>query len=92
MYSEENDHDIIISKKERNLYVRCISAAPVVMKDVIESLSKGNAGDVDGQRGYHGKSITQTKNDYTRLPAQIKVDLLEYALAKQQKRDYIAGK
>ncbi|KAL7544059.1 hypothetical protein ACHAXR_013563 [Thalassiosira sp. AJA248-18] len=87
MDMEDPNHDRHISSKENSLYERCIYAVPNVVTGVIDSLTQGNMGDMSPD-GYRRKASRQTKNacgDYSRLPAEIKVDLLEYALAKQQK-------
>ena len=62
----------------RSLYERCIDASPSIVQAVIDSLCHGRS--TEGNR-------RQQKNacgEYSQLPPQIKVDLLEYALAKQQ--------
>mmetsp|Transcript_1378 Transcript_1378/g.2891 ORF Transcript_1378/g.2891 Transcript_1378/m.2891 type:complete len:568 (-) Transcript_1378:190-1893(-) len=94
MDTEDRSHDDCISYKERSLYERCIDAAPMVVQGVIDSLSQdNNAVDMKLPHGSRRRPSRQTKNacgDYSRLPPQIKVDLLEYALAKQQKKDVSA--
>ena len=70
--------------RERNLYERCIDAAPEVMLNLIDSSCPRNN---VHHRNYNVPTSRQTKNaraDYDRLPPQIKVQLLEYALAHQQ--------
>jgi hypothetical protein len=62
------------NKKAGRLYERCILAAPYMMQEVVNSSKQGNTGRI-------------TKNascNYAKLPPQIKVQLLEFAL-KQQK-------
>jgi len=71
---DDDEHDL----SGRNLYERCIDAAPSVVRGVIDSLCHGT---------YSYGSRRQDKNscgDYRQLPPHIKVDLLEYALARQQ--------
>lgn len=69
-----------MSAKERILYERCIAAAPMIVPGVIDSLCKGdNAADNGFRDAFHRKT-----SDYSSLPPQVKVDLLEYALAKQK--------
>ncbi|KAL7547905.1 hypothetical protein ACHAWF_011174 [Thalassiosira exigua] len=85
---DEHNRDHFISATERSLYERCIDAAPMIVNEVIGSLCQGNSEEsVELQEDCHKKSSRRTKNvqcDYSRLPSQVKVDLLEYALAKQQ--------
>ena len=75
------------SSKERKLYERCIDAAPEVIQSIIDSVCPTNNYNTDRIRTLHSLPSRQTKNargDYYRLPPQIKVQLLEYALAHQQ--------
>ncbi len=86
---EIGDHtrDDYISLKERSLYERCVDAAPIVVQGVIDSLCQGKSTGITRLRGGSTIRSSQQKNacnDYSRLPPQIKVDLLEYALAQQQ--------
>jgi hypothetical protein len=87
MNMEDLARDDYISSKERSLYERCIDAAPTVVQGVIDSLRQdGSTGVMRLPSGSHMRP-NQRKNacdDYSRLPPQIKVDLLEYALAQQQ--------
>ena len=79
--------DDYISLKERSLYERCIDAAPIVVQGVIDSLCEGRSTGLSRLPGGSPIRPSQQKNacsDYSRLPPQIKVDLLEYALAQQQ--------
>ena len=69
--------DQYLSSKERSLYERCINAAPTVVTGVIDSLTQCN-GEVNRRASRQAQSAC---GDYARLPPQIKVDLLEYALA-----------
>jgi hypothetical protein len=81
MDMEDYTNDHYISAKERSLYERCIDASPIVVQGVIDSLTASLPG------GSPRPSQQKTAcNDYSRLPPQIKVDLLEYALAQQQIR------
>ncbi|KAL3826451.1 hypothetical protein ACHAXA_011260 [Cyclostephanos tholiformis] len=87
MDMEDLTRDDYISSKERSLYERCIDAAPTVLQGVVESLCQGgNTGVMRLPGGCHIRPNQRKKacNDYSRLPPQIKVDLLEYALAQQQ--------
>lgn len=91
MDMEDRNHDDYISSKERSLYERCIHAAPMIVQGVIDSLSQCNdVGDRKSPYVCHRRPSRQAKNacgEYSRLPPLIKVDLLEYALAEQQKKD-----
>jgi hypothetical protein len=74
------------NSRERNLYERCIDAAPEVMQSIIDSICPRSYNS-DRILHHHITPNRQTKNargDYYRLPPQIKVQLLEYALAHQK--------
>ena len=73
-----NCSDDHISLKEKSLYERCITAAPSVVQNII---------DTSCQDRFSGWPIRTSKwkntcTDYSQLPPQIKVELLEYTLAK----------
>ena len=75
--------------KVRELYERCISAAPSIVHEVLNSFCNAdnnrevNLGDV-GISNAETRKIKMVCTDYRQLPPQVKVDLLEYALAKNQ--------
>lgn len=78
------------NSKERNLYERCIDAAPEVIQSIVDSVCPRSFNNTDRIQKWHSISSRQTKNargDYCKLPPQIKVQLLEYALAHQQDRN-----
>jgi hypothetical protein len=80
------------NSKERNLYERCIDAAPEVIQSIIDSACLGSTYNTDRIQKWHNIPSRQTKNargDYCKLPPQIKVQLLEYALAHQQNRKLV---
>lgn len=75
----ENSRDDHISLKEKSLYERCINAAPSVVQNIIDLLCQSRT---------RGLPIRTSKwkttcTDYSQLPPQIKVELLEYALAQR---------
>ncbi len=55
------------------LYERCILAAPHMMQEVLNRSCKGHA----------GRIAKNASGSYAKLPPQIKVDLLEFALTQQ---------
>ena len=75
--------------KVRELYERCISAAPSIVHEVLNSFCNAdknrevNLGDVR-MSNVETRQIKTVCTDYRQLPPQVKVDLLEYALAKSQ--------
>lgn len=74
--------------RTRSLYERCIGAAPSIIHEVLDSFchSQWQDANLDDMRMPTIKT-RQSKMvcaDYRQLPPQVKVDLLEYALAKHQ--------
>lgn len=74
--TSRDDH---ISLKERSLYQRCINAAPSVVQNIIDSSCQ----DRSGEWPIRTSKWKNTSTEYTQLPPQIKVELLEYTLAKR---------
>ncbi len=77
------------NSKERKLYERCIGAAPEVILSIVNSVCPSSKYTNDRIKTLHSTPSRQTKNargDYYRLPPQIKVQLLEFALAHQEIR------
>ena len=59
------------NQKAGRLYERCILAAPYMMQEVVNSSRKG-------------RIAKNASGSYAKLPSQIKVQLLEFALTQQQ--------
>lgn len=82
--SDQGQHQCEI----RNLYERCVGAAPAVVHEVLDSICSGAGHDLglDDTRisNVHTRQNKMACADYRQLPPQVKVDLLEYALAKHQ--------
>jgi hypothetical protein len=74
-----NCHDDHISLKEKSLYERCITAAPSVVQNIIDTSCQ------DRTSGWPIRTSKwkNTCTDYSQLPPQIKVELLEYTLAQR---------
>lgn len=74
--------------KIRSLYERCIGAAPSIVHEVLDSFchSPDPNANLDDMRMQNVKTRQNriVCADYRQLPPQVKVDLLEYALAKHQ--------
>ena len=73
----------------RELYERCIGASPSIVHEVLDSLCNSHGKDVNIDDGVVMSNVRTRQNklvcaDYRQLPPQVKVDLLEYALAKHQ--------
>ena len=73
-------------KRAKSLYDRCIDASPDIVQLVCQE--RGSITDeVDGlytiKTSQTSRLIRTARVDYSRLPPNVKVDLLEYALAKQ---------
>ena len=64
-------------KEERRLYLRCVEVSPTIVKGVISSMTR----DMESAKNlkFRGRAI---RSDYLRLPAEVKVDMLEFALAE----------
>lgn len=87
--SEKDPHNL--SNGGRMLYERCVDAASSVVSGVIDSLCHTNGllppdiGDSTRMPTVYTRKNKMISADYSQLPSQVKVDLLEYALAKQQR-------
>lgn len=74
----------------RNLYERCVGATPPIVHEVLDSFCHGGSPGqhlaLDDLRvsNIHTRQNKLVCADYRQLPPQVKVDLLEYALAKRQ--------
>jgi hypothetical protein len=73
----------------RSLYERCISAAPSIVHEVLDSFCHSPGRDNVNPEDMRLSNVkTRQSNmvcaDYRQLPPQVKVDLLEYTLAKHQ--------
>ena len=62
------------NQKAGRLFERCVLAAPHMMQEVVNSSRKGRA----------GRIAKNASGSYAKLPPQIKVQLLEFALTQQQ--------
>lgn len=62
------------NQKAGRLYERCILAAPHMMQEVVKRSNKGHA----------GRIAKNASGSYSKLPPQVKVQLLEFALTQQQ--------
>ena len=77
-------------RNARNLYERCVGATPPIVHEVLDSLCRGGSPGRDFALDEMRISNVHTRQnklvcaDYRQLPPQVKVDLLEYALAKRQ--------
>ena len=70
-------------KRAKSLYDRCIDASPDIVQVVCQERG-GITYDVAGKyTGQTSRLIRTARVDYSRLPPNVKVDLLEYALSKQ---------
>ena len=62
------------NQKAGRLYERCILAAPYMMQEVVNSSTRAST----------GRIAKNASGNYAKLPPQIKVQLLEFALKQQQ--------
>lgn len=70
-------------KRAKSLYDRCIDASTDIVQVVCQERG-GITDDVAGKyTGQTSRLIRTARVDYSRLPPNVKVDLLEYALSKQ---------
>ncbi|KAL9190600.1 hypothetical protein ACHAXT_000306 [Thalassiosira profunda] len=75
-----------VSAEERSLYERCVVAAPAIVNRVIGSLAEEGSASVEEVQSRSRRRKTRALyGDYSRLPLQVKVDLLEFVVAQQQK-------
>jgi hypothetical protein len=76
----------------RNLYERCIGASPSIIHEVLDSFCHSPRQDANLEDMRMSTMKTRQSKmvcaDYRQLPPQVKVDLLEYALAKQSNIEY----
>ena len=73
-------------KRAKSLYDRCIDASPDIVQLVCQergSITDEVAGKCTIKTSQTSRLIRTARVDYSRLPPNVKVDLLEYALAKQ---------
>ena len=74
-----NCRDDHISLKEKSLYERCITAAPSVVQKIIYTSCQDRSGEWPIRTSKWKNACTE----YSQLPPQIKVELLEYTLAQR---------
>ena len=82
MGMEDHRH---VSAEERSLYERCVEAAPAIVSRVIGSLAEEGSASVEEVQSRSMRRKTSAFGDYSRLPPQVKVDLLEFVVAQRQK-------
>ena len=66
-----------LMKEERRLYLRCVEVSPTIVRGVINSMTEEMEG--AEKMKFKGRVI---RSDYLCLPPEIKVDVLEFALAE----------
>ena len=70
-------------KRAKSLYDRCIDASPDIVQVICQERGSDFAGKYTIKTSQTSRLIRTARVDYSRLPPNVKVDLLEYALSKQ---------